>query len=105
MHPPATPLTRRHPQPSKRQRVRLYYGGDTEATIAYKDSFNNWAGRGVEVIPVYADQGFVQDVFNADPDLADPAQTAALLCGGSALMDGCTAVLQELGVTVILKNY
>lgn len=47
----------------------------------------------------------LQDIFKSNPDVKDPERSAAMLCGGKALMDGCKVVLEEVGVKTILTNY
>lgn len=43
--------------------VRLYYGARDEDSMAYKDKFEDWASKGVEVVPCFSDPKGVDAQF------------------------------------------
>ena len=54
-------------QPTKRDKVVLYYGARNADQMAYADQLNDWKEAGVAVVPVMSEDGngYVQDVFKA----------------------------------------
>lgn len=90
-------------QTDKRATVRLYYGTANGAALAFKDSLPAWEAAGVEVVPVFSEegQGYVQDAFARDAATVsegDWAGTAAVLCGHKEMAEAVTELLGAKGV-------
>jgi len=97
----------------KGKSVKLYYGAQTPAQMAYSDLFAGWEKLGVEVTPVISKPdgtdwegktGYVQDVAKAD---GVPANCAMLLCGMKGMAEGVKALAAESGVAEdkVLTNF
>ena len=95
--------------------ARLYYGAFTPADMAYRDRFENWASRGVEIHAVMSnasgddwdgETGFVQDVYAQNP-IKDGSEAALVLCGAKIMCEQATAMLVEAGMPPehALTNY
>mmetsp|Transcript_26431 Transcript_26431/g.102994 ORF Transcript_26431/g.102994 Transcript_26431/m.102994 type:complete len:295 (-) Transcript_26431:115-999(-) len=94
--------------PMTRKSVKLYYGCRYPERMAYQDRFQLWRENNVEVIPVMSQPdlgkeewngktGYVQDALKAD-GVANPEQTAALLCGVKGMTVDVRDYLTSQGV-------
>lgn len=90
--------------------VTLYYGAQTQETMAFTDRFSMWESLGVNVIPVLSKddsapgmKGYVQTAFAAEPGEVN----AAVLCGQKEMAEAVTKMLTEMGVVKdnILMNF
>ena len=92
--------------------AQLLYGCRSLDAMAYRDRFDDWAARGVQVVPVlsrdasYAGAtGYVQALL---PErLARPAETVIVLCGGKEMQEGVKQAAAALGVPSerVLTNF
>lgn len=85
--------------------VRLYFGAQTEATMAFTDKFDAWKAAGVTVVPVLSQAGgdkkYVQDIFieeKGGPIVSAPAETAVVLCGQKEMAEAVKAMCAEAGI-------
>lgn len=95
-------------EPSKRRSVTLFYGARCTQRMAYQDRFDAWRKVGIDVVPVVSrpelcDEpwagrtGYIQQAL-ADVGVADPQNTAALLCGVRGMTEEVKAFLIETGI-------
>eukprot|EP00242_Pyramimonas_sp_CCMP2087_P000590 CAMPEP_0198233122 /NCGR_PEP_ID=MMETSP1445-20131203/116078_1 /TAXON_ID=36898 /ORGANISM="Pyramimonas sp., Strain CCMP2087" /LENGTH=321 /DNA_ID=CAMNT_0043913811 /DNA_START=103 /DNA_END=1068 /DNA_ORIENTATION=- len=93
--------------------VRLYFGAQTEGTMAFTDKFDAWKASGVTVVPVLSqgdNKKYVQDVFieeQGGPIVSAPAETAVVLCGQKEMAEAVKAMCAEAGIpdANILTNF
>lgn len=90
--------------------ARLYFGVRSETSMPFADRFEDWKGRGVEVVPVLSKGedgwsgrgGYVQDALKEDEERGEgfvlAAQHGALLCGQKEMVAAVRSVYSDLGV-------
>jgi len=86
----------------KRDSVRLYYGAQDKAKMAFTDRFKAWEASGVTVVPVFsqgADGKYVQAQFT-DEGLQPPAEkTFVVLCGQKGMSEGVEEAMTAVGIS------
>jgi len=92
----------------------LYYGVQNTAKMAYKDRFEQWQAKGVQVIPVLSKPevgwagrtGYVQDALKQDLVPA-PRNCGVLLCGMKGMVEEVKYVFTSAGTIPgrILQNF
>lgn len=94
--------------------ARLYYGVRDEADLCFVDSFADWEGMGVQVVPVLSQPsdgwqgrtGYVQSVLE-DDGIPIPRNSGALMCGMKGMAEAVKDILTKAGVFEgrILTNF
>jgi NAD(P)H-flavin reductase len=85
--------------------ARLYYGVRQEDDLCFVDSFSQWEGSGVQVVPVLSQPGdgwagrtgYVQNCLEED-GVPIPRNSGALLCGMKGMAESVTDILTKAGV-------
>eukprot|EP00798_Chlamydomonas_sp_ICE-L_P004574 gene4574-14754_t len=88
-----------------RQDVRIYYKAPNEASLCYKEEFEEWEARGVKVATTTSESFF--DAFDDDDTLRyDPETTGAIILTGKNVEDEKLAreACQEAEITEILSD-
>jgi NAD(P)H-flavin reductase len=95
-------------KPSERTLVKLYYGARNKESMAFYESLGDWTKQyGVEIQPVFSEDGaYVQDVF-AKEGHALGKGVAAILCGQKEMAMAITDIFTEGGVEkeYLLTNF
>lgn len=83
----------------------LIIGARSEQHLPFRNKYEEWKAKGVEVIPVLSKgaddwtgrRGYVQDVLKEDK-VKVPRNSAALMCGQRDMTDNCRELLLDAGV-------
>eukprot|EP00741_Cyanophora_paradoxa_P012902 tig00020629_g12458.t1 len=98
-----------------RKDVRLYYGVQTPARMAYKDRFAAWEDIGVKVTPVVSRPdgtgwsgatGYVQEAMKKD-GVKDASSAVIVMCGVKGMSEAVKELAAEWGVPAekVLTNF